>query len=70
MENTRATGKGRIQSKKESADQLNRVLAEIHDTSKIIIDAVTQALTAQEQTEDEEAAECEDDDLAISGFAM
>lgn len=51
-------------------DQLNRVLAEIHDTSKTVIDAVTQALTTQEQTENEEAAESEDDDLAISGFAM
>lgn len=70
MENTHAAGKGRKQSKKERTDQLNRVLAEIHDTSKIMIDAVTQALTAQEQTEDEEAAECEDDALAFSGCAM
>lgn len=70
MENTHAAGKGRIQSKKERADQLNRILAEIHTVSKTVIDAVTQSLTAQEQTEDEEAAECEDDALAISGFAM
>lgn len=54
----------------KTLDQLNRVLAEIHDTSKTMIDAVTQALTAQEQTEDEGTAECEDDDLVISGISM
>ena len=52
--------------------ELHKYLSEIQQASRTIIDAVTDALTALEQSQKEEqTAEIEEeDDLSFSGFAM